>query len=412
MSYSAELSYFSRVLEKIRVRTRTFRLNAPLEQQVEHDLRPLLESGNLPSLQKFSPDWIRPNTIYKLTDPFFCQYAVLLLPDAEEELLVVGPYLLQEISRNRLLEQAEAIGIPAGLFSSLETRFASIPVLRDTSAFFALLTSLGELLWGGDSAFSIVDMEQDVFTAFDPRAACSGEDPEDALRHVRDMEARYEFENKLLDTVANGLPHRAEFMMRNFSMLAMEQRVPDPLRNTKNYVIVCNTLMRKAAERGGVHPIHLDRISSGFARKVESLGTPEEGMELIVKMTQTYCRLVRHHATMQYSPLVQKVIAVIDTDLTCELNLHTLALLHNINSSYLSTLFRKETGKTLTEYITTARLDAAAKLLKTTSLQIQTVAQHCGISDVNYFSKLFRRHFGIAPKQFREQNYAFLPKRT
>jgi YesN/AraC family two-component response regulator len=115
---------------------------------------------------------------------------------------------------------------------------------------------------------------------------------------------------------------------------------------------------------------------------------------------------------MQYSPLVQKVIAVIDTDLTCELNLHSLAALHNINPSYLSTLFRKETGKTLTEYITTARMDAAAKLLKTTSLQVQTVAQHCGISDVNYFSKLFRRHFGVAPKQFREQNYAFLPKRT
>jgi len=229
---------------------------------------------------------------------------------------------------------------------------------------------------------------------------------------VQDMEARYEFENKLLDTVARGLPHRAEFMMRNFSVLAIEQRVPDPLRNMKNYVIVCNTLMRKAAERGGVHPIHLDRVSSGFARKVESLGTAEEGMEFIVKMTQTYCRLVRHHATMQYSPLVQKVIAVIESDLTAELNLHTLAALQNINPSYLSNLFRKETGKTLTAYIISLRMAAAAKLLKSTSLQIQTVAQHCGIADVNYFSKLFRKEFGLSPKQFREQEFPYVPRKA
>ena len=51
-------------------------------------------------------------------------------------------------------------------------------------------------------------------------------------------------------------------------------------------------------------------------------------------------------------------------------------------------------------------MDTAANLLRHTQLQVQTVAQHCGIGDVNYFSKVFKRHFGLTPRQFREEHLA------
>ena len=76
------------------------------------------------------------------------------------------------------------------------------------------------------------------------------------------------------------------------------------------------------------------------------------------------------------------------------------------SAGYLSTLFHKETGKTVTEYVTDVRMDTAANLLRHTQLQVQTVAQHCGIGDVNYFSKVFKRHFGLTPRQFREEHFA------
>ena len=104
-----------------------------------------------------------------------------------------------------------------------------------------------------------------------------------------------------------------------------------------------------------------------------------------------------------YSPMVQKAVACIEADFAGDLSLAGLAALQNVNASYLSVQFRKETGKTLTEYIRDVRMDAAAYLLRNTRLQIQTVAQHCGISDVNYFSKVFKKHFGVVPRQFREE---------
>lgn len=103
-----------------------------------------------------------------------------------------------------------------------------------------------------------------------------------------------------------------------------------------------------------------------------------------------------------YSLLVRKVLTMIDADLTADLSLRAQAELLNVNSSYLSTLFKKETGATLTEYVNKKRVEHAIFLLNTTNLQIQSIAQHCGIPDVNYFTKTFKKYIGKTPKEYRD----------
>jgi YesN/AraC family two-component response regulator len=93
---------------------------------------------------------------------------------------------------------------------------------------------------------------------------------------------------------------------------------------------------------------------------------------------------------------------MIDLDLSADLSLSTLAKQQNISSAYLSALFKRETGKTLSEYIRDKRIEYAAYLLSTTHLQVQTVALHCGIMDVQYFSKIFKKQMGKTPKEYRE----------
>ena len=119
-------------------------------------------------------------------------------------------------------------------------------------------------------------------------------------------------------------------------------------------------------------------------------------------MFKSYCRLVKVHSTKNYSNTIQKVIVYIDSDLTANLSLSAIAESQNLNASYLSSLFKKETGKTLTEYVNEKRINSAIQLLKNTKLQIQTIAQHCGIFDVQYFSKIFKKITGKTPKEFRD----------
>ena len=73
----------------------------------------------------------------------------------------------------------------------------------------------------------------------------------------------------------------------------------------------------------------------------------------------------------------------------------------NISAGYLSDLFRREVGQTLTEFVNRKRIERAKHLLWNTQLQIQTIAQHCGILDVQYFSKTFKKYSGMTPKEYR-----------
>ena len=162
-----------------------------------------------------------------------------------------------------------------------------------------------------------------------------------------------------------------------------------------------NTLFRKAAERGGVHPIHLTSVSSDFAKRIEGLGSFSSGMNFMSEILQTYCRLVKRHSVKNLSPLIQKVIIKIESDLSGPLSLGELAKTFNVSASYLSGLFKKETGVTLTNYVNSKRIKHAKYLLKNTNSQIQTVAQHCGILDLHYFCRIFKKSTGKTPSAYR-----------
>jgi YesN/AraC family two-component response regulator len=164
-----------------------------------------------------------------------------------------------------------------------------------------------------------------------------------------------------------------------------------------------NTLMRKSAEKGGVHPLYIDMLSSDFAKRIESVTTVREIGPLIEDIFKSYCRYVRKYSTNKYSPPVQKAILHINAALNSNLSLTSLAERLNVSRSYLSDLFKKETGETVTEYTNKKRVKRATHLLSTTKLQVQTVAQHCGIPDVNYFSKLFKKYTGKTPNEYRKE---------
>lgn len=191
-------------------------------------------------------------------------------------------------------------------------------------------------------------------------------------------------------------------MLNKIANRDMEKHSPDPIRNMKNYCIILNTLLRKAAELGAVHPLHIDSLSSKFAIKIENAVSTAALTRLQSEMVHKYCLLVKNHSMQGYSLLIRKVLTRIDTDLTADLSLRAQAALLNINSSYLSTLFKKEVGMTLTDYVNNKRVEHALFLLNTTTMQIQAIAQHCGIPDVNYFTKTFKKHIGKTPKEYRD----------
>lgn len=217
-----------------------------------------------------------------------------------------------------------------------------------------------------------------------------------------ELEKRYRSENELMKAVASGNLQAASALIGG-AKEHTEKRSGSPLNDIKNYTVILNTLLRKAAEEGGVHPVHLHRLSSGFAKQIESLTAVETGYRLQKIMVEEYCLAVSELRLHGYSSIVQRALTLIDHDLSAHLSLKDIAKAISINPSHLSYSFKKETGMTLTQYVTERRIKKAKELLKNRSLQIQAVAQECGYYDVNYFSKVFKKETALTPTQFRDK---------
>lgn len=396
MHYEEQLKFLIDTLRKCRIRTL---LLPATSTALNHSLRQVLLNTETTAFYAEHLNNAQSRTIYRLADPFSLHYVFLRLP-ADDRLLFIGPYLTEEIPQEEILEKAEKAGLSPQQSRQLENAYRSVPVLSSYHAVFAMLDSFGELLWGGENTFTVVDINREQNAPPSPLAAHS--DSDDTLQNMAMLEMRYAYENELIQAVSQGLTHKAEMLLSGFSQAAFEQRLTDPIRNLKNYCIIMNTLLRKAAEQGGVHPLYLDRASTDFARRIELVSAANDTRELMNDMFHSYCRLVKTHSLRQYSPPVQKIIALIDTDPAGDLSLNSLAKTQGLNASYLSSLFRRETGETVTGHINRKRMQLAMRLLSSTRLQIQTIAQHCGIPDVNYFSKLFKKITGKSPKEYRQ----------
>lgn len=405
MSFEIELGFLWDVFEKCNLQVRFLEPSIPPQEELDLGLRKGL--GIRPDYERIRVlfgQMLHPGTLYRVTDSFLCSYLFLRLPDREEKpMLCVGPYLAVDLTREQLLEQAQSIGVPADRMGWLESYYGRVPLVPQT-VIFAPMEVLCQRIWGKDG-YTVVDVNQELSQAESfPPGGQRRNSPEETDRRMRQMEERYAYENELLRTVSMGLGQQAEQMLANFSDMALERRLADPVRNVKNYCIITNTLLRKAAEHGGVHPLYLDDVSSGFAGRIEELNSAVSGYALMKEMAHAYSRLVKRRATRNYSRPVQKAVMHIDENLSGDLSLKGLAELQKINPSYLSTIFKAETGQTVTEYISRQRVRMAIRLLTTSSMQIQTIAQYCGIPDVNYFTKTFKKHMGQTPKQFRQES--------
>lgn len=401
MFYDAELTFLQSVLKNYRLSNMIVTPETVQPATIDLGLRELLGlDSEYRKLTDFLTKQIVPKQIYRITDSFLCTYLFLLLPEKKPScIMVIGPFLTHDITRQTLLQLNSKSQLPPHVLPVLEKYYINLPVLQDDVMLLSLLNAFGEKLWGSTDAFSMESVNQ-RFAEHD--APIRVNEPADTLFNMQALETRYATENKLLQAVSQGLSHKAEMLMGNLSSTVLEQRITDPVRNLKNYAIIMNTLLRKAAEQGAVHPLHIDHISADFAHKIEEITTIEGGYKLPRDMVRKYCLLVKNHSMKGYSLLVQKVITRIDSDLTADLSLNTLAGLQNVNPSYLSTRFKKETGSTLTDYVNRRRIGHAILLLNTTPMQVQTVAQYCGISDVNYFTKIFKKYINKTPKEYRE----------
>lgn len=362
------------------------------------------------------------NTMYHYMDFFHCFYTILQLPEEAalyfhsptalepremdslspgRHLLVVGPVLFEAFHGKRFEALFHELDLPPRLMEPLRSHYQNIPVIPSPPHFENMMTVIANFIYNR-MPYQIVFNSQGDLENLRLQYGGIARVPEQPFLNLQYIENRYEAENQLVTAVSRGNEAQAMEGIRKLVSSGMPPRLDNSLRDKKDITITLNTLMRKAVELAGVHPIHIDSFSNQSIQQIEQLGSIEQCLDFQRKLVLGYCRLVKKYSLTGYSFPVQKVITYITTDLSADLGLKALAGRLNVTPSYLSALFRKEMGMTLTDYVNQQRISHAQHLLINTNLPIKFIAQQCGIADLNYFVRIFKRTAGVTPKVYRD----------
>lgn len=344
------------------------------------------------------------NTIYRITDICYCTFLCFQLPhESTTSYIGIGPYRMSELTEQDYLKILNISKQNPANLPAVKKILENIPYIPDEQRILHIIDTLGEFLWGSSDNFTLKTLNNFSLDYFDTLISTQNENKSFCpLNAMKIAEEQYSLENQLMQAVSQGQTAKAEHLFSKISYRMYENHSTNPVSASKNYCIVLNTLLRKAAELGAVHPYHIDSLSTKFSEKVDTASSIGILNRIQSDMVHKYCLLVKNHSMHGYSQTIRKVLIQIDTNLTADLSLHAQASILNINPSYLSTLFRKEVGITLTDYVNRKRIEHATFLLNTTNMQIQAIAHSCGISDVNYFTKTFKKHVGKTPKEYRD----------
>ena len=341
------------------------------------------------------------STIHHIITPFHTQYCVLCLSKEDDEHLVLGPFLETTPNDNICYSVINKLQLTLEHASDLRCYYQSIPIV-DISHILEVLHSVNTYITKDISPLSTMIL--------DLRILPKEETSYDLLsQHVNRMtmykilENRYVEEEKIINAIASGDVASARTHWKNFIPISESIiRTQDSLRNTKNLTVIANTLFRKAAQAGGVHPVYIDELSTKWALRIEQATSIEALNAMPLQMIRAYCLLVKNQSLAQYSPIVQHALTYINLNLTSSLSVKEVAHEIGISPDYLTRLFKKELGSPVIAYINHTRIQSSLKLLNTTDLTIQEIGELIGLHDTSYFDKLFKKYINMSPKQYRD----------
>ena len=339
------------------------------------------------------------NTLYCVIDSFEEEYCFFQTPISEDEkIILIGPYRKTYMEKYKLAEFMEAQQISMLLINDLQEYYNSIPIIPNSNTWLEVISWAVKTLCGENECnIEVIDYSGENW--------CSSiwNTTSDVSKEItaKVLEERYQVEKELLLAISQGNTKKALKALNQLGKYKIERRYDKLYRDYRNLLIVFNTLCRKSVEQACVHPVHIDELSTRFAKQIETVYSEHEVAKMQVNMVRRYCMMVNNYSLRGYSPLIQKIVNYIELNLESDLSLKAVSEKFSLNSSYLSDVFKKEVGVTFTSYVNSKRIQQAILYLNSSHLQIQEIATEVGIPDVNYFTKLFKRIIGKTPREYR-----------
>ena len=213
----------------------------------------------------------------------------------------------------------------------------------------------------------------------------------------------YQEERKLLDSVREGRSEDAIQYSRNMDS-ELGKLSTKELSHWRNVAIVAITLTTRAAIEGGLSPSIAYRISDFYIQKSDGCKDIAQIIKYRDHAVEELSEQVRKKKLRKTSSYVERCRDYVDKHYREKIYLSEIADTLGLSETYLSRLFKKETGERLQDYIVGVRLEHAANLLKYSEESLSKIAEYVKFPSQSYMGKVFKEKYKMSPRQYREQN--------
>ena len=328
-------------------------------------------------------------------DDFDCYFACLR---ADSGFLMMGPMPHQRLSASRRKQMFQHYGISEEGVRVL--RVFTLPEIRDmillTNTVLENASLENEELLQLNRIISH-DQSQERREIVWHVLKEEEEDDDEAIRHG------YREEQLLMQAIREGRAADAVRLAENMDDDS-GRLSGDYLRHRRNLAIIGIALCARAAIDGGVSPQTAYRLSGYYINKCDA--------------AQDLAHML-HHRNRAIEELTGRVAEKLDRPRTSgyvercrdyvrkhyreKIYLNDVASALGLSPTYLSRLFKKETGGCLQDFVNEERVFRAANLLLYSELSLSEIANYIGFPNQSYFGKIFKQYKSMTPRAFRDR---------
>ncbi|PZM14711.1 AraC family transcriptional regulator [Rhizobium tubonense] len=224
------------------------------------------------------------------------------------------------------------------------------------------------------------------------------------LQHTIGGEGRLRYENRNYrltagDTLLVLVPHNHRYWLeqnQRWEYFWLSMNGEEALRIHRLILASAGPLLR-------LQQATIDHVADCSLRLIREASTPAKASAIAYEAAMAlYDDVFGSHAFEADMSVMQRVIDHIRANLERALSVEELAGISGLSRAHFSRVFTESEGMPPAEFVLQQRMQRAAKLLTNAAfLPVKEVAIISGFDDANYFSKVFRRVYGITPTEFR-----------
>ena len=228
----------------------------------------------------------------------------------------------------------------------------------------------------------------------------------------QDASVKYRsFENEMsfYDAVKNGDIETVEIEMNKFEQDTLQGKgvlSDNIVRNLLYHFIISTAMVARFCIEGGMDHEMAYSLSDYYIQKADHCTTTEDLKKLQSTMAIDYCKRMKQMQKVNvYSKNIVRAIDYIYDNLHQPLTVEIVAENVGLSETYLSKLFKKETGISVSSYIRSRRIEAAQNMLKYSDYTYEEISSHLCFSSQSHFTSIFKKETGYTPKVFRDQHF-------